>query len=99
VDDLISTGYTLLRAARATRQAGARRVLALVTHGLFMAGSSEALGDPAIEQIVLTDTVPAFRLGPGAARDKLEILRSAPLLAEAISRLHDGRALTDLVVF
>ncbi len=99
VDDLISTGHTLLRAGHAARQAGACRVLALVTHGLFMAGSSDALADPAIEQIVLTDTVPAFRLEPGPARDKLEILRSAPLFAEAIDRLHDGRALTDLIVF
>jgi ribose-phosphate pyrophosphokinase len=99
VDDLISTGHTLLRAARAARRAGARRVLALVTHGLFMAGSGEVLADPAIDQLVVTDTVPAFRLGPGAARDKLTILRSAPLLAEAVGRLHDGRALTDLVVF
>ena len=40
VDDLISTGTTLLRTARAARQAGARRVIALVTHGLFMPGPS-----------------------------------------------------------
>jgi len=99
VDDLISTGHTLLRAARAARLAGARRVLALVTHGLFMAGSSEVLADQAIEQIVLTDTVPAFRLGPGPARDKLTVLPAAPLLAEAVARLHEGLALTDLAVF
>jgi ribose-phosphate pyrophosphokinase len=99
VDDLISTGHTLLRAARAAREAGASRVLALVTHGLFMPGASEVLADPAIEQIVLTDAVPAFRLEPGPARDKLEILRSGPLLAEAIRRLHAGRSLTDLIVF
>jgi ribose-phosphate pyrophosphokinase len=99
VDDLIGTGHTLLRAARAAREAGASRVLALVTHGLFIPGASEVLADPAIEQIVLTDTVPAFRLEPGPARDKLEILRSGPLLAEAIRRLHTGEALTDLIVF
>jgi ribose-phosphate pyrophosphokinase len=49
IDDLISTGGTLLRAARAARKAGARRVMALVTHGLFMPGAAEVLGDPAIE--------------------------------------------------
>jgi ribose-phosphate pyrophosphokinase len=99
VDDLISTGGTLLRAARAARKAGARRVMALVTHGLFMAGAAEVLGDPAIEKLVITDSVPPFRLGPGAAWDKIEILPTAPLLAEAIGRLHDGRALADLAVF
>ena len=73
--------------------------MALVTHGLFMPGAEQVLDDPAIERIVITDSVPPFRLEQGAARDKLEILASAPLLAAAIGRLHDGRALTDLVVF
>jgi ribose-phosphate pyrophosphokinase len=99
IDDLISTGGTLLRAARAARKAGARRVIALVTHGLFMEGAAEVLADPAIDRLVITDTVPPFRLATGAPRDKLEILPAAPLLAEAIGRVHDGRALTDLVVF
>jgi ribose-phosphate pyrophosphokinase len=99
VDDLISTGGTLLRAARAARKAGARRVLALVTHGLFMPGAAEVLADPAIDRLVITDSVPPFRLGSDAAWDKLEILPAAPLLAEAIARLNDDRALTDLVVF
>src|SRR6266849_2163512 len=58
VDDLISTGGTLLRAARAARKAGATRVIAFVTHGLFMPGAAEVIADPAIERIVVTDTVP-----------------------------------------
>lgn len=96
VDDLISTGNTLVRAARAARKAGAKRVLALVTHGLFMSGAAEVIADPAIDQLVITDTVPAFRL---ASRDKVVTLPSAPLLAETIRRLHEERSLTDLMVF
>jgi ribose-phosphate pyrophosphokinase len=99
IDDLISTGGTLLRAARAARKAGARRVIALVTHGLFMAGSAEVLADPAIDRLVISDAVPAFRLASGLVRDKVDILPTAPLLAETIRRLHDGEALTDLLVF
>ncbi|HZT50199.1 MAG TPA: ribose-phosphate diphosphokinase [Hyphomicrobiaceae bacterium] len=99
VDDLISTGGTLLRAAKAARGAGARRVLALVTHGLFMPGSAAVLADPAIDKVVVTDSVPPFRLPGEAVREKLVVLPAAPLLAEAIARLHDGRALTDLIVF
>jgi ribose-phosphate pyrophosphokinase len=100
IDDLISTGGTLLRAARAARKAGARRVMALVTHGLFMPGAEEVLSDPAIERLAITDTVPPFRLTPATASwKKLEVLPTAPLLAEVIERLHDGRPLTDLVVF
>jgi ribose-phosphate pyrophosphokinase len=99
VDDLISTGGTLVRAARAARQAGARRVIALVTHGLFMSGAAPAIGDPAIDRLAVTDTVPPFRLGADAPWDKIDTVRAAPLLAETIRRLHDGRALTDLMVF
>ncbi len=99
IDDLISTGGTLVRAAHAARQAGARRVLALVTHGLFMPGAEAALADPAIDRVVVTDAVPAFRLGAGPAREKLDILPVAPLLGETIRRLYAGEPLTDLLVF
>lgn len=99
IDDLISTGNTLLRAARAARKAGAKRIIALVTHGLFMPGAAEVIADPAIERFLVTDTVPAFRLAPGTARNKIDTISAAPLLAETIRRLHEGRALTDLLVF
>src|SRR5499427_4993210 len=68
IDDLISTGGTLLRAARAARKAGATRVIALVAHGLFMPGAAEAVADPAIDRLVVTDTVPPFRLSDYAPR-------------------------------
>jgi len=99
IDDLISTGGTLVRAARAARQAGATGVVALVTHGLFMPGADAAITDAAIDRVVVTDTVPAFRLGAGPARMKVDILPVAPLLAEAIRRLHAGDTLSDLLVF
>jgi ribose-phosphate pyrophosphokinase len=72
--------------------------MALVTHGLFMAGSAEVLADPPIDGLVVTDTVPPFRLPAGAARKKLVILPAASLLSEAIARLHDDRVLSDLLV-
>jgi len=99
IDDLISTGGTLVRAAHALRKAGAKRVVALVTHGLFMPGAESALTDPALDRVVVTDTVPAFRLKGEAARAKVETLAAAPLLAEAIRRLHGDETLTDLLVF
>lgn len=98
IDDLISTGGTLVRAARAARRAGARRVVALVTHGLFMPGADAALLDPAIDRLVVTDSVAAFRLGD-EARAKLDVISVAPLLAECIRRLRAGRTFTDLLVF
>jgi ribose-phosphate pyrophosphokinase len=99
IDDLISTGGTLLRAARAARKAGARRVVALVTHGLFMQGAAEIVADPAIDRLVITDAVPPFRLPEDSVRAKVDILPAAPLLAEAIRRIHAGEMLSDLYVF
>ena len=99
IDDLISTGGTLLRTARSVRAAGAKRVLALVTHGLFMPGSADVLADPALDQVIVTDAVPPFRLDHPEKNKKLTVLPSALLLAEAIKRLHEERSLTDLIVF
>ena len=98
IDDLISTGNTLLRAAKAARRAGATRVLAFVTHGLFMGGAAEVIADPALDRLVVTDAVPAFRLKDDAARQKVDVLAVAPLFAQAIGRMRCGSALTDLLV-
>ena len=99
IDDLISTGNTLLRAARAARKAGAKKVIALVTHGLFMSGAADVIADPAIDRFVITDAVPPFRLDPSLLRKKIDIIPVGPLLAEAIRRLRSGIPLTDLLVF
>jgi ribose-phosphate pyrophosphokinase len=99
IDDLISTGGTLRRAARSARKAGASRVIALVTHGLFMPGAAEAIADPAIDRLAVTDTVPPFRLDANAPRHKIDTLRTASLLAEAVRRLHNGQAVTDLMTY
>ncbi|WP_454624240.1 ribose-phosphate diphosphokinase [Bradyrhizobium cenepequi] len=99
VDDLISTGGTLVRAAKAARARGARQVIACVAHGLFMPGAETALADMAIDRIVVTDSVPPFRLPPGPVLAKLEVISAAPLLAEAIRRLHQNGSLADLLMY
>ena len=99
IDDLISTGTTLVRAARAARKAGAHRVFALVAHGLFTPGAAEALADPAIDRLAVSDSVPPFRLADSPARDKVDMLPAAPLLAEAIRCLHENQPLTGLLVY
>ena len=97
IDDLISTGGTLLRTARAARHAGAKRVIALVTHGLFMPGAESVLLDPAIDRLVVTNSA-STSLGE-ATRAKVDVLTVAPLLAECVRRLHAGDTLNDLLVF
>jgi ribose-phosphate pyrophosphokinase len=99
VDDLIASGATMVRAARALRARGARRVLALATHGVFGTGASASLADPALDEIVITNTIdPTGRLeAGGAAAAKLIVLDAAPLVAEAVRRLHGGGSIVELV--
>lgn len=99
VDDLVATGGTLARAARTARAAGAARVIAVATHGLFMPGAEAALAEPALERLIVSDAVPPFRLAGSPLRDKVEVAPAAGLLATAIQRLAAGEALTDLLVF
>ena len=89
LDDLIASGQTLRRAARALREAGAQRILAFAAHGLFVGAAAEALADPVIDRVVVTDSVPAFRLAPGsAAAAKVQVVSAAPLFARAIGDAH-----------
>lgn len=97
IDDLVSTGGTLVRAARAARAHGGKEVVACVAHGLFMPGAESALADPVIDRIIATDSVPPFRLPPGPVFAKLEIISASPLFAETIRRLHRGEAVADLL--
>ncbi len=97
VDDLISTGTTLARAASACRARGAARVVAAATHGLFTGDANARLAEPALEELVVTDTVSSFRLTEPAVRRKLVTLEAAPLFAEAARRMHDGGSIVDLL--
>ncbi|NIP71843.1 MAG: ribose-phosphate pyrophosphokinase [Gammaproteobacteria bacterium] len=97
VDDLISTGTTLARAARACRERGAQTVWAAASHGIFVGNAAEVLAEPALEQVVVTDTIPPFRLDPALLSEKVTVLESAPLFAEAIARLHSGGSIVELL--
>lgn len=97
IDDLISTGGTLLHAATACRENGATKVYAAATHGVFVGKANRLLSGAELDQVVVTDTIPPFRLDPELARHKLEIVSAAPLFAEAIRRIHDGGSLVELM--
>lgn len=58
VDDVISSGHTMMEAARALRSRGAAAVSAIATHGLFAAGAREGLRDAGIDTVWVTDTIP-----------------------------------------
>ncbi|MGE5240067.1 MAG: ribose-phosphate diphosphokinase [Bacteroidota bacterium] len=97
IDDLISTGGTLRNAAAACRASGATKVYAAATHGVFVGGAERLFSGTELDQVVVTDTIPPFRLEPDLDRNKLVVLSAAPLFAEAIRRLHVGGSLVELL--
>jgi ribose-phosphate pyrophosphokinase len=97
IDDMIASGGTMVRAAKALRTAGASAVWALAAHGLFTEGAEAALADQAVDGWVASDTVPSFRLAGRPVAARVETASAAPLLAETIRRLHAGKAVTELI--
>ncbi|MBI3915833.1 MAG: ribose-phosphate pyrophosphokinase, partial [Betaproteobacteria bacterium] len=97
IDDLISTGGTILRAARACRAKGATRVFAAASHGIFVGDAARLLTEPVVDGLAVTDTIPPFRIDAGLAQRKLVLLETAPLLAEAIRRIHEGGSIVELL--
>jgi ribose-phosphate pyrophosphokinase len=83
VDDIIDTAGTLKAAALAVHDAGARRVYAAATHGVFSGDAWENLAAARFEQVVVTDTIP---LGPGAP-DNVRVLSCAELLTSSIREI------------
>ncbi len=96
IDDLISTGSTLVGAAKALRANGAVSVDVVATHGVLSNGALQRLHAAPIDEICITDTIP---LHDGHSFDdapKLRVLSVAPLIAEAIVRVHEGRSVSEL---
>jgi ribose-phosphate pyrophosphokinase len=93
VDDMISTGGTLDEAARILLQRGAERVWAYAVHPVFAGDALSLICDSLMERVVVTNTIPV----PPEARDnKVEVVNIAPLIAEAIKRIHEGQSVSAL---
>ncbi len=94
VDDLIATGTTIVTCAQALLAVGAVPNMTVVaSHGVFSPPAEDQLALPAIVQLVITDTIP---LHSTSLRQKTAVISVAPLLAEAILRLHQGRSISAL---
>ncbi|HSD26331.1 MAG TPA: ribose-phosphate diphosphokinase [Vicinamibacteria bacterium] len=96
IDDMISGGTTLARAAEACRKAGAREILAAAAHGAFVPEASPVLAGAPIDHIAVLDHVPPFALDRALVETKLTALEASGLVAEAIRRLHGGGSLVEL---
>ena len=93
VDDLIDTGRTIVQAAEALRAAGAIGVVVAATHAVFSPPALELLQNEAIQEVVVTDTLPI----PADKRfPTLTVLPIAPLLARAIHEVFDEGSVTSM---
>ena len=93
VDDLIATGSSLLEAARALKREGAKTVYGAVTHAVLSGDALEHLNDAPLEELIVTDTIP---LPPQRRHRKVTVLSVAPLLGEAIHRIHYEESISSL---
>ncbi len=94
VDDMVDTAGTLVESTTALRHAGARRVYAGATHAVLSGPAMQRLAASDLEQLVVTDTIP---LGAKAqAWDRIKVLSVAPLLGEAIKRIHCDDSVSSL---
>jgi ribose-phosphate pyrophosphokinase len=96
-DDLISSGETLQRAARACRDAGALAVHAAAAHAPLTEDAVRHLADPDFDSITITDTVPLSRETADALQERMTVLSVAGLIARAIAAIHGDGSLSELL--
>jgi ribose-phosphate pyrophosphokinase len=92
VDDMISTGGTLIEAASLLTERGAARIQVAATHGIFAADALALIDASPIERVFVTDTIPL----PDTNHPLIEVVSVAPLLAEAIIRTHKNMSVSSL---
>jgi ribose-phosphate pyrophosphokinase len=94
MDDMIDTAGTLVKAAEVLKERGARSVYAYCTHPVFSGPAVERLRKSAIDEVVITNTIPLSEEARGCG--KIRQLSVAFLFAETIRRISDGESVTSL---
>ncbi len=95
VDDILSTGTTLADGAVTLIEAKAASVIAVVTHGIFAGNAKDIIESSPLKKVIVSDTVPL----PESVRSskKVEVVSLAPMVAEAIRRIHCGESVSAML--
>ena len=96
IDDMVDTAGTLCRAAQALKDEGALKVVAYITHPVLSGGAVQRIAESALDELVVTDTIPLSTEATGA--DRIRQLSVAELLAETIRRIRDEESVSSLYV-
>lgn len=94
LDDLIDTGGTIVQASAALKDKGALKVIAACTHAVLSGSSVDKINMSVLEELIVTNTIP-FDSKTERCK-KLTVLSIAPLLGEAISRIHEESSISSL---
>jgi ribose-phosphate pyrophosphokinase len=97
IDDLIASGSTMDHAARAALAHGAKEVIACAAHGLFTGKANSTLAAAPLNHVIVTDTVPPFRLDAKFVTAHIKTVSAAPLFADCIKCLHGGSSRSQLL--
>ena len=97
IDDLISTGGTIVRTANACKNKGCYKVYAAATHGVFTGGSEQLFTCESLERIVVTNTISSSSLKLKSDYGKLVTIDISSLLSEAIKRMYSGNSIDELL--
>ena len=92
-DDMISTAGSICGAAQLVHKAGAKEIHLAATHGVLCEDAIENLRKAPINSLVITDTIP---LPPEKRLETIQVLTVAPLLAEAIRRIHSNKSISQM---
>ncbi|MFO7172840.1 MAG: ribose-phosphate pyrophosphokinase [Bacillota bacterium] len=93
IDDIIDTAGTIVLGAQALLERGAREVYAAATHPVFSGPAYERLANSPFKEVVVTNTIPT---DPTRLGDRLKVLSVAPLLGEAIIRIHEDLSVSKM---
>ncbi|TAL26460.1 MAG: ribose-phosphate pyrophosphokinase [Nitrospirae bacterium] len=96
LDDMIDTAGTITQAASALQEKGAKKVLAACTHAVLSGPALDRINNSAIEELIVTNTIPLDSKKEKCK--KLKVLSIAPLLGEAIKRIHEESSISSLFV-
>jgi ribose-phosphate pyrophosphokinase len=89
VDDEIDTAGTLIEITHALQREGVTEMYACATHAVFSAEATKRIEDSPLLEVVVTDSIP---VAPEKLVDKIKVISLAPLIAEAIVRIHRGQS-------
>ncbi len=96
IDDMIDTGGTIVQAASLLKKNGTESIVVAASHGLFSGDCIQRLTESPIDKIIVTNSL---SIPEKCAFPKLEIISAAPLLAEAIKRIHLEESISSLFDF